>query len=315
MQGHSHYYFRYFIIVMISSFFLSKAAYAQKVGLVLSGGGAKGAAHIGVLKVLEENEIPIDYITGTSMGAIIGAFYAAGYSPDTIESMIMDDNFQYWIDGKIPQQYRQYVDHKQPDSKWITFDLDFDSLRNTNINTRIANDLYLNFAFNEFLAQASENANYNFDSLMIPYRAMGSEIFTEKEVPIKQGNLSRAIRASMAIPFVLDPIKINGEFLYDGGIYNNFPVDVLENDFEPDVVIGSSVTQPRESPEEYDLISQVISMIQTKSNFVIKCKKNIILNTSSTEVSTFAFDKAEIAIISAFGTFSAHDCTWVSNCS
>lgn len=221
---------------------MNKAAHAQKVGLVLSGGGAKGAAHIGVLKVLEENDIPIDYIAGTSMGAIIGAFYAAGYSPDTIESMIMDENFQYWIDGKIPQQYRQYVDHKQPDSKWITFDLDFDSLRNTNINTRIANDLYLNFAFNEFLAQASENANYNFDSLMIPYRAMGSEIFTEKEVPIKKGNLSRAIRASMAIPFVLDPIKVNGEYLYDGGIYNNFPVDVMREDFAPDVIIGVNVS-------------------------------------------------------------------------
>lgn len=236
-------YFRFlFILIFLGSFGNNQSIYAQKVGLVLSGGGAKGAAHIGVLKVLEENDIPIDYITGTSMGAIIGAFYAAGYSPDTIESMILDENFQYWIDGKIPQQYRQYVDHQQPDAKWITFELDIDSLRNTNINTRIANDLYLNFAFNEFLAQASENANYNFDSLMVPYRAMGSEIFTEKEVSIKNGNLSKAIRASMAIPFVLDPIKINNEYLYDGGIYNNFPVDVMRKEFTPDIVIGVNVS-------------------------------------------------------------------------
>lgn len=241
--GHIQSFFKWsFALILCTLVGMSSTVHAQKVGLVLSGGGAKGAAHIGVLKVLEENNIPIDYITGTSMGAIIGAFYAAGYSPDTIESMILDENFQYWIEGRIPQQYRQYVDHKQPDSKWITFELDIDSLRNTNIDTRIANDLYLNFAFNEFLAQASENADYNFDNLMVPFRAMGSEIFTEKEVIIKNGNLSRAIRASMSIPFVLNPIKINEEYLYDGGIYNNFPVDVMREEFAPDIVIGVNVS-------------------------------------------------------------------------
>ncbi|WP_044204182.1 patatin-like phospholipase family protein [Flammeovirga sp. OC4] len=219
------------------SAFPKKDKNRKSVGLVLSGGGAKGIAHVGVIKVLEENGIPIDYITGTSMGAIVGGFYAAGYTSSEIEAFMRDPDFQAWVSGQIDPDDEFYFGRQQQGAEWINFNIELDSNYSVVWDPTIIKDATLNFALSARLYKASHDANYNFDSLSIPFRCIGSDIFERKAVTIKEGQLERAIRASMAVPLVFKPIKINDKYLYDGGVYNNLPVDVMKSDFNPDMVI------------------------------------------------------------------------------
>lgn len=221
---------------------------------MLSGGGAKGLAHLGVIKALEENNIPIDYVVGTSMGAIVGAFYAAGYSPEEIEEMVVSESFQNWVNGRLDKNYNYYFHSKEPNASFFNVAVALDSSLNTSVSTKLARDLTLNFALAELLCQASETCGYNFDSLFIPFRACASEIFTQQNVVLKSGNLSDAVRASMTVPFLYNPIKIDDQYLFDGGIYNNFPVDIAVKEFGPDYIIGSNVSEKvfTEYPSEAD---------------------------------------------------------------
>ncbi len=215
---------------------------AQKVGLVLSGGAAKGIAHVGVLKALEENEIPIDYIAGTSMGGIVAGCYAAGMSPQQIEEIMLSKEFLSWVNGRLEQGYNYYYNRPDDNPSILKINLSLDSTFNFNLNSSIANDLSLNFALAEMMAQPSAIARNNFDSLFVPLRVVAADIFTQTEVILKSGNLSDALRATQTVPFFYHPIKVDNKYLFDGGVYNNFPVDVVQNDFNPDVVIGSNVS-------------------------------------------------------------------------
>ncbi|BDD02646.1 patatin-like phospholipase family protein [Aureibacter tunicatorum] len=255
--------------VLISLLSLS-ATFAQQqknndrptVGLVLSGGGAKGVAHIGVLKYLEEKEIPVDYIVGTSMGALVGGLYAAGYSPLQIEEIFISQEFQAWINGIKDPKYNQYFAENEPNASWKSISFELDSSLNATFNSGLAEDLPLNFAIAKITARASQAAQNDFDSLFIPFRAMASEIFTQQEVILSKGQLGNAMRASMTIPFVYQPIKIDGKYYFDGGVYNNFPVDVCKKEFDPDIIIGVNVSSKvfEEYPKKNDdkLISQAL---------------------------------------------------------
>lgn len=251
--------------------FLAFSTYGQKVGVVLSGGGAKGLAHVGVLKALEENDIPVDYIVGTSMGAVIGGSYAAGISPDQIEEIILSDKFLQWINGTTEAGLNYYYHSSNPNPGFVKVNLALDSTFNFQFGSAIANDLLLNFALAELMAQANANAHYNFDSLFVPLRVMAADIFTQNEVVLSKGNLSDAVRASQAVPYFYNPVKIDGKYLFDGGVYNNFPVDVAEREFSPDVMIGVNVSSKifNEYPYENDesLISKsLIYMLLDKSD-------------------------------------------------
>lgn len=225
---------------------------AQKVGLVFSGGGAKGLAHIGVLKALEENNIPVDYVVGTSMGGIIGGLYAAGYNPSEIEYIALSDDFQKWVNGRFDTQYRYYFRKKPENPGFINAKLEIDTSFSASIRTNLINDIPLNFALLQLLAQSSATAKNNFDSLFIPYRCIVADIFAKKMIPVKSGSLVEAIRGSMAVPLVYRPVKVNNKYVFDGGIYNNFPVDVMKSDFKPDYVIGVNVSSKsyNEYPKE-----------------------------------------------------------------
>ncbi|MCC2548894.1 patatin-like phospholipase family protein [Hymenobacter sp. BT175] len=226
-------------------FFLTLSALplqAQKVGLVLSGGGAKGLAHIGVLKVLEKNRIPIDYIIGTSMGSVVGALYSAGYSPAQIEEMVLDPKFQYWVSGK--QQEDKTFNYLNADASPAALRLGvaIDTSFRTRFTPNLINDVNLNFALARTLAPAAARANYNFDQLFIPFRCLAAEVFTRKQVIQRSGSLADAVRNSMAVPLVFRPIRnVDGRYLFDGGIYNNFPTDVMRAEFKPDIMIGVNV--------------------------------------------------------------------------
>lgn len=237
-------------------FCLSNDVFAQKVGLVLSGGGAKGLAHIGVLKALEENNIPIDYITGTSMGGVVGAMYAAGYSPDEIEYVALSTDFQDWVSGKYDSDYSYFFQKKETNPSFISAKLQIDTGFNLRFRSNLVNDIPLNFALLELLAQASANAKNNFNNLFVPYRCIVSDVLSQKMIPMRDGSLVEAVRGTFTVPLVYRPIKVDGKYVFDGGLYDNFPVDVMKTEFEPDIIIGSNVssktfnTYPKENDEK-----------------------------------------------------------------
>jgi NTE family protein len=216
------------------------AAQRPKIGLVLSGGGARGFAHIGVLKVLEENNVPIDYIVGTSMGSIIGGLYAIGLSPDEIEqgveSIAWDKIFSDFA-------YRQYKTFRRKED-----DFDFFNIHRVGVSSdglqlspSLIEGQQIELALDR-LAYPGFHIN-DYDNLRIPFRAVATNIENGDPFIIKSGNIARAMRASMSIPGALPPITIDGTLLVDGGIANNIPIDIVRS-MGADIIIAVDVSAP-----------------------------------------------------------------------
>jgi NTE family protein len=286
------------ILAVALLFFSSVSAKAQKVGLVLSGGAASGIAHIGVLKALEENRIPIDYITGTSMGALVGSLYAMGYSPDQIETMVKSEQFRNWSEGIIDQKFAYYFKRDDNNASWITFKLSDSSITSI-LPTNLISPIAMDFGTMELAGGAAAASNYNFDSLFVPFRCVASDIEQKKSVIFSKGDLAEAVRASMSYPFYIKPILVDGKLLYDGGLYNNFPSNVMYDDFYPDVIIGSNVTGNNPPPSEDDILSQIKSMLQSKSDYSIQCEAGVIIEPV-TDVGLFNFSNVEPIIDSGY---------------
>jgi NTE family protein len=267
--------------------------YAQKVAVVLSGGGAKGSAHVGMLKALEENGIPIDYIAGTSMGAIVGSLYSAGYSPNQIEKIITSTEFLSWAKGEIQEQYIYYFKKDINDASWINFKFNYDSILSYKLPTNIISPYQIDFGFMYFLASSGVAAGSNFDSLYIPFRCVASDIAEKKAVSFSKGYLPEAIRASMTYPFYFRPIKIDNRLLFDGGMYNNFPADIALNDFNPDVILGCNVASNYDTPDENDILSQIKNMLTTNTNYSIICENGVLISPKLGKVSEFGFERAK----------------------
>lgn len=265
---------------------------AQKVGLVMSGGGARGLAHIGVIKVLEENNIPIDYVAGTSMGAIIAALYAMGHTPDEMIEMMKSEDFQRWYTGTMDQDYMYYFkkNRQVPDLFSIHFSFK-DSLRIVPQSANLVNATPMNLGFLEIFAGYTAACKGDFDNLMVPFRCVASDAYNKKEVVFSKGNLGDAVRASMSYPFFFRPIKIDSVLLYDGGLYNNFPTDVMMNDFDPDIIIGSVVSQNPTLPEENEIMSQMENLIMGQSDYSLPKEKGIIINMRVKGVGLLDFHK------------------------
>ena len=229
-------------------------ANAQKVGLVFSGGGAKGLAHIGVLKALEENNIPVDYIVGTSMGGIVGGMYASGYSPSEIEKIALSADFQDWVSGNFKSNYRYFFNKKPENPSFITAKLQVDTGFNFKFRSNLINDVPLNFALLELFGQASVIADNDFNKLFVPFRCIVADVFSQEMIPVSKGNLTEAIRGTFTVPLFYRPIKVDNKYVFDGGLYNNFPVDVLKKDFKPEYIIGSNVSSKifNDYPKEND---------------------------------------------------------------
>ena len=256
--------------------------HAQKVGLVFSGGGAKGLAHIGTLKALEENQIPIDYITGTSMGGIVGAMYAAGYSPKQIEQIAVSKEFQNWVNGRYTSDYTYYFQKNAPNASMLTAKVAIDTGFHFSFRSNIINDIPLNFAFLELFSQASAVSKDNFDNLFVPYRCMVADVLSQKSITVSKGSLAEAVRATMTVPIVYRPIKLDGKYVFDGGLYNNFPADVMEKEFKPDYVIGANVSSKtyNEYPKNIDdrLMNRfLVYMFLSKSDSTMIGKNGIYI--------------------------------------
>lgn len=270
------------------------SAFGQSVGLVLSGGGAKGMAHIGLIRALEENEIPIDYITGTSIGAVIGSLYAMGYTPDEMEKLIGSEEFRKWYTGEKDMTYQFYFKQNAP--KPSIFDAEIsirDSLtiiRPTRIS--VINPSQMNLAFVDLYSAATAACKNNYDSLFVPFRSVASDVFNKSEIILSKGDLGESVRVSMSFPFVFRPIKIDSIIAYDGGIYNNFPYDVMIKEFHPDIIIGSLVVDKQPIPNnEYDIVEQVRTMIIQKSDYNLPDSLGIKLSFDLSSVGLLDFNK------------------------
>lgn len=290
---------------------------AQKVGLVLSGGGAKGLYHIGVIKALENNGIPIDYVAGTSMGAIIAGMYAAGYSPDEMAEICRSGQVMEWMSGHIDDRYKLYYKHMQPNAAMISIRLNSsrherDSLKNIRKNTprqqassnggiqlplSLISSNQIDMAFVGYFAPATVACNGDFDQLMVPFRCVAADMVGRKAVVFRNGDLGKAIRSSMSIPMVFKPVRIDSMLLYDGGIYDNFPWKSLEEEFHPDFFLGSKCTDGSTIPDEENLMDQAFALIMNPTDYNLPEGRSVMIERPFTnDVSMFDFQKADYII-------------------
>lgn len=284
-------------VAVLATFFLLSLQLlnAQKVGLVLSGGGAKGAAHIGVIKALEENGIPIDYITGTSIGSIIGSLYAMGYSPEEMLALMLSEEFGYWQTGTVENEYKYYFKRPDPTPEFGHFSIDMtDSLqiKANFLPQSLINPIQMNQAFMALFSQATAKAGWNFDNLFVPFRCVGSDIYNKKAIIFKNGDLGDAVRASMTFPFFFQPIWKDSVPLFDGGIYDNFPVGPMKEAFHPDFIFGSTVAGGNNKPSN-SAYNQLETMIMQKTDYDVPEEDGMMIKFSFPTVSLLDFQKAK----------------------
>lgn len=289
---------RKYLLVFISLWMLlPNSISAQKVGLVLSGGGAKGLTHIGIIRALEENNIPIDYITGTSMGAIIGSLYAMGYSPDDMMQLLKSPDFKRWYSGEVEEDYVYHFKKNLPTPEFLNIRFSFkDSLKNLKpqfLPTSVVDPIQMNLVFLDLYARGTAACKGDFSKLFIPFRCVASDVYNKKQLVMRNGDLGDAVRASMSFPFMFKPIEINNVLAYDGGIYNNFPTDVMKEDFHPDIIIGSVVAANPTKPKENDLMSQIENMVMQKTDYSIPDSVGILMTFKYNDVSLMDFQRID----------------------
>lgn len=289
---------RHILLILIFIAYTS-SAFSQKIALVLSGGGAKAFAHIGVIRALEENEIPIDYISANSIGSVIGGLYASGYSPDEIQSLLANPELYAFKQGETKNEYLTFqVDG--PDAAILRIPFSVEKKFQVRIPYNVYNIQEIDYMLLEAFAKPAAAAGYDFDSLMIPFRCVAADIDSSRLLVMQDGNLTKAIRASMTFPFFIRPIKRKNKLLFDGGMYDNFPVDAAEESFSPDFTIGSKAVNNYLSPDEDDLVSQLTNMLMKKADFTIDSTQGFLIEVKSGDENIFNFEDIEMYIDSGY---------------
>jgi len=280
----------YILIFCLYSFsFVGQAQQYKKpkVGLVLSGGGAKGMAHIGVLKVLEENGIKPDYITGTSMGAIVGGLYAIGYSVRDIERIAHENDWAKILSNSVSNEY--IIVPEKNDYNRTIFNLTFDNhgvhfpkglIESQTLQQRLS---YLTFPVHDVI---------DFSKFPIPFACIGTDVSTGKAVVLNSGNLAKAMRASMSIPTVFTPVEIDGKLLIDGGMVRNFPVQEVI-DMGADIVIGVNLDEGlidyKELSSAVDILFQSTFFMSSFDTQTQKQMCSLLIEPNLTPYSTGSF--------------------------
>ena len=288
------------IILLFSLFTFHSRSHAQKVALVLSGGGSRGSAHIGVIRALEEKNIPIDFITGTSIGAVIAGLYASGYTPDEMERLIASPEFNDWVNGVTDQRYIMYYRKEAPNASWVSFDFQPGKKLTSFLPTNLVSTHIIDFELMRIFAPASAVSRNNFDSLMIPFRCVVADVDSSRQLILRNGDLASAVRGSMSLPFVFTPMEINERLVFDGGMYNNFPADVAREEFRPDVVIGSRVAERFEKAAADDVLSQFLSMMMNRQADTLTGPNTAMVVPSIPQVGMLDFTTAEALIDSGY---------------
>jgi NTE family protein len=261
-----------------------------KVGLVLSGGGAKGLAHIGALKVIEQSGVKIDYIAGTSMGAIIGGLYASGYTAAQLDSIFNRTNFSKLIQDELPREAKTFYEREE--SEKYAFSFPFNNFKLT-FPTGISKgqNIY------NLLAQLTQHIETeDFSKLPIPFFCIATNIETGEEVVLDNGNLAQAISASGAIPTLFRPIEINTQLLTDGGVVNNYPISKLKQK-NIDYIIGVDVQDSLFSRQK--LNSGLEIMTQVNNFRTIKAMEDkrkitdVYIRPDINDFSVLSFDRGD----------------------
>lgn len=257
-----------------------------RVGLVLAGGGARGLYHIGVIRALEENGIPIDYISGTSMGAIVAALYASGYSPEEMVSIVASGDVERWVSGRIDDKYRFYYTERAdaPTMLSVYAEMKRDSVSNKNslalaLPHAFINTAQIDLALTGLFAPASTACGGDFDRLMVPFRCVATDMNRHRAVEFSDGDLPFAVRASMAYPLAFRPVTSDdGTVLVDGGCYNNFPWQALVEDFGPDFIIGSQCVADDEfATQDSSVEQQVMALITMPTDYVLPAGRSVLI--------------------------------------
>lgn len=303
---------RYFAL-WVSLFLIATPSVAQvknedtptrpKVAVVLAGGGAKGAAHIGVLKALEEMHIPVDIITGTSMGAYVGGLYATGMSADEIESFIYSVDWNSGYRDRVDRSQRRVRDKEYEDRYQITTDLGlrFGEVRAPTGVVQGQNMLRV-------LRETTGNLGRfdTFDELAIPYRSVATDILELDEVVIGNGYLVDAMMASMSVPGALPPYKLNGHMLVDGGVVNNMPVDVARA-MGADVVIAVDISTDYKTEDDFtglftvaDQLSNYLVRRSTQQQVETLQEHDVYIRPNVGQMETVEFDKMPWAFQSGY---------------
>ncbi|MCF9078704.1 patatin-like phospholipase family protein [Vibrio parahaemolyticus] len=303
---------RYFAL-WVSLFLIATPSVAQvknedtptrpKVAVVLAGGGAKGAAHIGVLKALEEMHIPVDIITGTSMGAYVGGLYATGMSADEIESFIYSVDWNSGYRDRVDRSQRRVRDKEYEDRYQITTDLGlrFGEVRAPTGVVQGQNMLRV-------LRETTGNLGRfdSFDELAIPYRSVATDVLELDEVVIGNGYLVDAMMASMSVPGALPPYKLNGHMLVDGGVVNNMPVDVARA-MGADVVIAVDISTDYKTEDDFtglftvaDQLSNYLVRRSTQQQVETLQEQDVYIRPNVGQMETVEFDKMPWAFQSGY---------------
>ncbi len=269
------------------------------VGLVLSGGGARGAAHIGVLKVLEEMRIPIDYIAGTSMGSIVGGLYASGMTVEEIEKTINSIDWADAFKDDPPRKDRSFRRKKDDDLFLVKAKPGF-SEGKVKLPSGFIQGQKIDLIFKSLTLPVVSIDD--FDNLTIPYRAVATDIVTGEAVVIRSGDLAKAMRASMSVPAVFSPVEIDGKLLVDGGVSNNLPMDVARK-MGADVLIVVDISSPLLKREEINSALGVTSQLtgiltrrNTEAQLRTLSESDILIIPDLGDITTASFDRSAEAI-------------------
>ena len=275
-----------------------------KVGVVLSGGGAKGVAHISALRVIEQAGIPIDYICGTSMGSLVGGLYAIGWSVDELDSIVQHQDWSYLLTDR-PKPDIVDLDTRQLMTTyplWYAF-----SSGRRNESAGFIRGSNLDKLFDQLLVGYTDSLS--FDSLPIPFACVATDVVTNSEVDFRSGHLKQAMRASMAIPGVFSPVRMNDKVLVDGGVVNNYPADLLR-EMGADIIIGVTVQGDTLTADDFgnalDIIIQVMDVKgKDKYNDNIS-NSDLVMKVDVSGFSGASFSSGSIETLLQRGAEEAH---------
>lgn len=295
------------IITLLAVFSLfvnaKEPAKRPKIGLVLSGGGAKGFAHVGVLKVIEEAGIPIDYITGTSIGSIIGGLYAIGYDATTLENIVGNENWEELLSNGVKREYISAITKEEQSRYLISLPIKTNkiSIPAGLLNGQNAMEFltYLTYGYHDVS---------DFSKFPIPFKCIAGDITTGEEVVLDKGFLPKAIRASMAVPAAFAACEIDGRMLVDGAIVNNFPVDRCR-EMGADIIIGVDIQDNLLSKDKIksisDVISQLTSLMSIERSEKNRKDANILIKPDLTGYSATSFDTQSAIVLMKRGEEAA----------
>lgn len=265
----------------------------KKVGVVLSGGGAKGMAHIGVLKVLERAGIPVDVITGTSMGSIIGGLYAIGYNANSLDSVVRKQDWSYVITDKEDLRNQSLNDRSKQYTYVFSTGLSF-SKKNKSSEGGIIKGKNLAELFGQLCTGYTDSLDFSKD-LKIPFACVATNIIDNSEVDFHSGRLPQAMRASMAIPAAFAPVRLGDMVLVDGGLKNNYPADIAR-EMGADIIIGVTVQGEAKKAEDIKgtlgILSQIVDV-----NCKNKVEENLAITDLHLQVNTSGYNTASFSSV------------------